>query len=409
MGLLGRAKSMMQGWAAAPPSRSQSYSVACAEGHRLHGQRTEGYQALRCPTCGEGIFVLPRSPLPEPPAPASPARSRVTAGFEAFPEDDPLVLTDPLPSMVTVAESDEPEAEIDWVDETPTEPETSKEVAPVRSNTPVSKAARPATGPSKPQPKRPQASQPTIEVAVRPDLREWALAHRNALLAAAVLLLVVGAVAIRFRRDRLEKLPQIAEIGRTEGLKKLDAGDFFAAKKLLSDASDAVDGLGGRFEGADSIRQGALEAAIFTDRAPRGIAEIIEEAETSERKDWPSKFAALYKGRSVIIEAPISAVPDPNKPGSGYQVYYPIYFGEGPKPFGKGRIDVSGLKLFELSQPKLDEQKLFGGRYASIEFDLPSNEWVVKLEPDSGVFITHTKALSKIDWPTFEPDEEPGP
>jgi hypothetical protein len=402
---------MMQGWAASPPSRAQSYSVACAEGHRLHGHRTEGYQALRCPTCGEGIFVLPRSPLPEPPAPASPARARVAAGFEAFPEDDPLVLTDPLPSMVTVADSDEPEAEIDWVDEVPTEPEATEEVAPVRSNAPapVSKAGRPAAGPPKPQPKRPPATGSTIEVTVRPTLREWALAHRNGLLVAAVLVLVVGAVAMRYRRQRLDELPQIAEIGRTEGLKKLDAGDFFAAKKLLSDASDAVDGLGGRFEGAESIRQGALEAAIFTDRAPRGIAEIIEEAETSGTKDWPSKFAALYKGRSVIIEAPISAVPDPNKPGSGYQIYYPIYFGEGPRPMGKGRIDVSGFRLFEDSQPKLDEQKLFGARYASVEFDLTSSEWVVKLEPDSGVFITHTKALSKIDWPTFEPTEEPGP
>ena len=246
-------------------------------------------------------------------------------------------------------------------------------------------------------------------VAVQPTLREWGWAHRNVLLVAAVVLLVVGAVAIRWRRQRLEELPQIAEIGRTEGLKKLDAGDFDAAKKLLSDAADAVNGLGGGFEGAESIRQGALEAAIFADRAPKGIAEIVEEARRSDPKQWPSTFASLYKGQSVIIEAPISEVPDPNRPGSSYQIYYPIYFGEGSKPIAKGRIDLSGFKLFELSQPKLDDMKLFGARYASVELDTTSDVWVVTFEPDSGVFITHTKALSKIEWPTFEPTEEPGP
>ncbi len=99
MGLLGLAKSMMQGWSASAPSRPQSFSVSCVQGHRLRGQRTEGYQALRCPTCGEGIFVLPRSPLPEPPIPASSTRSRAEAVVEAFPDDEPLVLTDPVPSV----------------------------------------------------------------------------------------------------------------------------------------------------------------------------------------------------------------------------------------------------------------------------------------------------------------------
>ena len=69
---------------------------------------------------------------PSPRAPANQSRSKVVAAFEAFPEDDPLVLTDPLPSMVTVADVgvDEPEAEIDWVDEVQTEPVAPKEARP---------------------------------------------------------------------------------------------------------------------------------------------------------------------------------------------------------------------------------------------------------------------------------------
>ena len=413
---------MMQGWAAVPPTRAQSYSVSCAEGHRLQGQRTEGYQALRCPTCGEGIFVLPRSPLPEPPAPASTPRSRVAAAVEAFPEDEPFVLSDPPASVGAATESDEPEAEIDWVDEIPTEPEAPEQPRP----TPAAPARRKPAG-SAPKPGRPTAAQaprppasqrqadrpkvpePAILVVERPTFREWASSRRNALLIAAVLILIVGTVTIRWRRQRLEELPQIAEIGRTEGLKKLDAGEFHAAKKLLADAADAVEGLGGRYEGAESIRQGALEAAIFADLAPKGIDEILEEAATSDPKEWPSRFAALYKGRSVILDPPITEVPDPARPDSSYQVNCPIYFGRGPRPDGKGRIDLAGFRLFELAQPKVEEQKPFGARYASVELDLTSNEWVVTFAPDSGVFITHPKALEAIDWGASEPREEAGP
>src|SRR4051812_39350344 len=77
LGILGRARKMVGGLAGTPPRIPQLYQVACVAGHRLRGERTEGYQALRCPTFGEGIFVLPRSPLPEPPAPASPSRPRI--------------------------------------------------------------------------------------------------------------------------------------------------------------------------------------------------------------------------------------------------------------------------------------------------------------------------------------------
>jgi hypothetical protein len=406
LGLLGRAKSMMQGWSASAPSRPQSFSVACAEGHRLHGQRTEGYQALRCPTCGEGIFVLPRSPLPEPPVPASSTRSRVAAAVEAFPEDEPLILTDPVPSGGSMAEEDEPEAEIDWVDEAPAAPEPPRPKVPP---TPVA-PARPARKPGQPTPTiRPKSAEPAILAPDRPTLGEWASRHRNALLVAGLVLLIFGTVAFRRHRQRLEDYPKVAELGLTEGLKKLDAGEFHAAKKLLSDASDAVDGLGGRFEGAETIRQGALEAAIFADLAPKGIDEILEEAANSEAKDWPKHFAAMYKGRSVILDPPVSDAPEPTRPSSRYQVNFPIYFGRGPRGDSKGRIDLDGFRLFELSQPKVNEQKPFGARYASVELDLSSNEWVVTFEPDSGAYITHPKALEAIDWAPADPSEEPGP
>ena len=319
-------------------------------------------------------------------------------------------------STVDVDVDGEPEVEIDWVDEGPVEsgaevkaPEP--EPAPAREVRPRPKA-NPQPGPVKPPPPKARpAPAPTVEVVDRPSLSEWAWGHRNALLAVGVVLLVIGAVAFRFRRQRLEDLPRIAEIGRTEGLRKLDAGDFSAAKKLLADAASAVDGLGGRYEGAESIRQGAREAAIFTDLVPASLEQLLEEAATfrGEVKEWPSHFAGMYRGRSIILDAPISAVPDPAKPGSSYQVEGRIYFGLGPKPAGKARIDLSGFQLFELSQPKVGDQQTFGARLAALELDPATSEWVLTLEPDSGVYITHPRALQAIGWPSFEPAEEPQP
>ena len=76
---LGRAKKFLRDLGTEPLAKVQYFNVACSSGHRVRGERTEGYQALRCPACGEGVFVLPRSPLPEPAAPARSAGSRAAA------------------------------------------------------------------------------------------------------------------------------------------------------------------------------------------------------------------------------------------------------------------------------------------------------------------------------------------
>ena len=54
----------------------------------------------------------------------------------------------------------------------------------------------------------------------------------------------------------------------------------------------------------------------------------------------------------------------------------------------------------------IGEQKPFGARYRSVELDATSNAWVITLEPDSGVFITHPDALRSIHWGGDEPSED---
>jgi hypothetical protein len=409
LGLLDRAKLMLQGRPAAATSRSQYYRVACVEGHVLHGQRTEGYQALRCPVCNEGIFVLPRSPLPEPvvPASAKAARPRQPA---AGPGDD-LILADP-PSPAEIAEAraaqprprtqvqpqaeTEPEAEIEWVDEVEaTGTETSPAPPP-----PKPKAARPK--------KAPAAAAP-VEVVERPSLKEWALKRKNPLIFAAVALVVVATVGIRFRQRWLEELPRVAEVGRTEGLAKLDVGEFTIAKTLLAEAARAVNALGGQVEGADEIRQGAIEAALLADRCSEPLRDVLERAETHNPPDsWPSYFDAIYKGRSVIFQATVTSVPDPARPDSRYDLDYRVYFGNGSTPRGKARLDLTGFRLIESARPSVGDVITFGARLASLRvdrIDAATGERLIELMPDSGSFITRPRVVELI-FPQEEPAEE---
>ncbi len=118
--LLGRAKKMLKAGGGHEPTRPQYYHVPCPEGHVIRGLRTEGYQAIRCPTCGEGVFVLPWSPLPDPPAPST-LRARRRRPAPPPPEDTPIALSDAPPQ-------DEGE-DVIWLDPDPVETASVQEPA----------------------------------------------------------------------------------------------------------------------------------------------------------------------------------------------------------------------------------------------------------------------------------------
>lgn len=71
----------------------------------------------------------------------------------------------------------------------------------------------------------------------------------------------------------------------------------------------------------------------------------------------------------------------------------------GARPPRIGWIDLSGFQLFEQSGPKVGARVTFGARLQSFEYDAEKEVWVIRLEPKSGVFIQHTKALEALGWP----------
>lgn len=418
MGFFGRAKSLIKGLATPPEAAVQYYNVVCPLGHRVRGQRTEGYQALRCPACGEGVFVLPASPLPDPgPRVASAASRRASEAFVAprAVEEGPVELAEAVEATVDVADRARvPDVEISWEDEAdepapagpaPPKPEPRR---PARTQ-PGREASVPAA--SRPEGRRTRPQRPVVEVEGRPRKR----AGRNPLwVFGLVALVVAGTVGLRIWRNVRQGYPQVAELGRVEGIPALEAGDFDRAHQLLAPAKQAVDALGGQVEDADRIRQAADEAALYVNLAGQGLEDMLDEAaRASTPKEWAGRFNDRYKGRGVLFDTKIQATPA--DPAGRYKVEYVVLPTEdagsfragGARPERSAEVDLRGFELFDLAGPKAGDHVVFGARLAALEYDSEARGWVVRLEPKSGLFVQFHKALDALGWP--EPDQSVAP
>jgi hypothetical protein len=226
-------------------------------------------------------------------------------------------------------------------------------------------------------------------------------------------LVVVVTVGWRYRQHRRQEYPLIAEEGRLKGIPALDEGNFDKAYQLLSAAKAAVDALGGAVEDAEAIRSAADEAEVFVNLCSRSLEDLLTEAGRTSPDVWRSRVDALYKGQYVIFDTHILAQPVPGK-SPAYELEYVVFpLGEASsfrrtdlaKPERSGRIDLTGFELFELPRRQVGDQVTFGAKLASFEYDGDADRWLIRLEPKSGVYIRHTKALEALGWPSLsEPD-----
>jgi hypothetical protein len=359
--------------------------------------------------------VLPRSPLPEPPATSSTSSAAATAAavaaarsrvqeMEARYDDEPVTLTDPLPATEP-GEALGEIGDIEWVDDGPAPPPLVEGPSPEElAEEEIAGRAKVVERPRTARPRRavadegrdvlpPTIAAPAVPLSVR--LRR----NRNSLIFVAVALMVVGTVAFRTWRSRRADLPRIAELGKVEGLAALDEGRFDRAHQLLSQAKQAVISLGDAYEGAEAIKQGADEAAIIAQLVPASLEDLLDEASRADPKDWARTFSANYQGRSLIVDARVSAVPDGLGNGR-YELDYRIFReGEGGQPRSMGRIDTTGFKKIDQIKPRVGDRLILGARLGSFKFDAGRDEWLVGLEPESGVIMTHAKALEALGMP----------
>ena len=398
----------------------------------LRGQRTEGYQAIRCPSCGQGVFILPRSPLPEPPAsferPRRP-RSQPT-------EVEPIELMD-APVEATLGPATGDDLDIEWDEPSPTpepeqegreddqeqeedrspppgarakpvveidwdEPEPRPRPRPKPANVPspssgkVTPKGRGGSVPPIPSQPRKVPARPIIPsastgmgsprmilVPERTSWRDRLRRHRVALVVWAVMILVVGTVLHRLWRQRVERLPEIARVDRAEGLEALAAGHFDLARQKLESAASALETL--HDLDSPNVRQAALEAAAFQDRPGKNLWEILDDV--ARHADGQKTFETLYQGRYIILE---DAIEKPNE-----SCHTRIIMGD-----HKGLVDLKGFHLLEGKKEK--DEVLFGARLQSVYVD-KDNLWHFTLVPDSGVFI-----LTEEGREAYEVEEGPG-
>lgn len=131
---------------------------------------------------------------------------------------------------------------------------------------------------------------------------------------------------------------------------------------------------------------------------------------------WENRFNAFYAGHSILIDAFIVAAPTAPEE-SAYALDYLILPPGDPSQFREngayepariGRIDLTDFELIQLARPKVGAHVVFGAKLASFNYDPAANVWNLRLQPKSGVFITHAKALEHLGWPTDSvPAEQP--
>jgi hypothetical protein len=222
----------------------------------------------------------------------------------------------------------------------------------------------------------------------------------NRWLLVVVPIVVVATIAWSYRQHVRQGYPLIIEKGRKEGIPALEEGEFDKANQLLSAAKNAVDSLGGDVQDADTIRDAALEAAVFVNLIPLDLGELLAEAGRLDTDTWESKFQSLYKGRSIIVDTIVVAAPDGTSASKFELALRILPPGEANNREGRpdryGEFDLSGFQLFELARPDVGNRVVFGAKLESFKYDEESGRWLVRLLKDSGVFITHTKALDAL-------------
>lgn len=422
----------------AQTAESINFEARCPSGHLITGQRQEKFQAIRCPECSEGIFVLPTSWLPVPPS-SSPGKVVKLSQFgkaELLPSkvgdydgddgDEELVEMDnqhgsdrgsglQLSEYETQAEADESDLSEDPAASYPVEP--GREV----NADELARIAREDLRKNKAQPKqdrrarRDQSAKSAVkktqaddnsddqvdqmEEDFSPDEQRLPLFKRvgtKTWIMLGVTVVISLTIYFQIRQRHREKLPQLAQLGRTQGMELLKSGKFDEAKKILADAASAYAEMNDRTEVAREIQQASREAAILADLVGRPLEEILDRyAAGGEGK---AEFESLEKDRSIIIESRITSTPDN---GGVYDIDYRIAVGPGPdsaRPLG--RLDLSSLILLKNLKPELGDQLLIGLRIQG--FELTDSQWLVKVDPQSGVLMTNWDALATIGWPVSD-------
>lgn len=222
-------------------------------------------------------------------------------------------------------------------------------------------------------------------------LRDLLLPVAATALALALLVLLyllwIGPQLFPSRRD-LPLDPGVVKLTRGErltlGQKLLAEGSFrLALEEMTGDPPD-LQALAP--EDRRVWQQTRRQAAVLADLLSEPLEDIIRHGAGVREHEWHADFRHRFLGKSVVLDA------DFRKPAGGsWEVLYPLFHGQ-----ERARLVVDNLKILA-AVPSHDAQRLIiGVRLASVGLEPPGPTWVVRVDGDSGVFLTEPSAAARI-------------
>ena len=327
---------LLQGTGESPRGQGPVFQRDLSARPSAHGPAHRGLSGAPVPGLRRGGLRPAGQPVARTRGPASPRPGTDRRGGSRPVEEGPVELKDDAQVTVDYAETDDlaDDVEIVWDDEpagqrveksvepepradrptgqapairtTPERPQTKPTAAPNQGGEPTSTPSTETRGPAskRGRPARPAPRRPS-RVAGRTD--EPAAAPPSSFSPSA--LMVVGTVAFRTWMNRRQDLPRVAEVGKTEGIPALEAGEVRQglSASLGGQGSGGLAGRGRRGRRGDPPRGG--RGVDLRGSHPRHPREPARGGGTDHPAGLGDAVRHLYKGRAVIIDARIIATP----------------------------------------------------------------------------------------------------
>lgn len=220
--------------------------------------------------------------------------------------------------------------------------------------------------------------------------------RRDWLLAAAAIAVALGGVALVYflflapdvtKGNRPSTATRAELLERQSKAQKLLAeGSFRLAAEALRPSSEDVDLNPLSPTEQRTWKQVERQAALLADLLTEPLEDIVNHAAAVRNPDeWSADFAKRYRGKALLFDTEVR-----RQPGGAWEMLYPLARGR-----EKAHIHVDDLKLLQKVPQPGPERVLLGVRLAGLRLEAPGPVWVVRFEPDSGVFLTDAGAAMR--------------
>jgi hypothetical protein len=204
---------------------------------------------------------------------------------------------------------------------------------------------------------------------------------------AAVLLVVLGWYVSTLRemsgvQDKPAQPPAVTVRRLIEaGDRALADGNFQLAAEHLQAAATGRTWL--EPAAARQLDQLHRQAALLADLSLDPLDEVIRKVAGTEEAEAQRVFARRFRDKAVVFDAEV------RRDAAGrYHLGYVLVCGKDPV-----RVEIGDLTILGHLPLEKPRRLLIGGRLDSLGRE-PPNRWVVRLQPDSGVLLTHPGAAA---------------